>query len=114
MLLTALEFLCLQTIDVSVYEVIVVDNNSTDNTNIVVDEFCRESNQGLSHARNRGWREARGQYMWLLWMMTRRPVAIGSKMGFRCFCEIEISGSSFKQINFWGGFDITDGWYLRH
>jgi hypothetical protein len=26
----------------------------------------------------------------------------------------EISGSSFKQITFWGGFDyITDGWYLR-
>ena len=26
----------------------------------------------------------------------------------------EISGSSFRQITFWGGFDyITDGWYLR-
>jgi hypothetical protein len=26
----------------------------------------------------------------------------------------EISGSSFKQITFWGGFDyITDGWYLQ-
>jgi glycosyltransferase involved in cell wall biosynthesis len=97
MLVTALESLCLQTIDVSVYEVIVVDNNSTDNTSIVVDEFCRryfnirycqESQQGLSHARNRGWRGARGQYVAFMdddaeasrdWLAT----------GFRCFCEVQ-------------------------
>src|SRR5688572_27249140 len=54
------------------YEIIVVDNNSTDNTSSVVREFCPsfsnlryflEPQQGLSHARNRGWRKARGQYV---------------------------------------------------
>ena len=53
-------------------EVIVVDNNSTDNTHAVVDEFCRrfpnvlycfEPQQGISYARNRGWQEARGEYV---------------------------------------------------
>lgn len=72
LLVGALESLCVQTIDASVYEIIVVDNNSTDNTNVVVDtscrrhfniRYCRETQQGLSHARNRGWREARGQYV---------------------------------------------------
>jgi len=51
------------------WEVLVVDNNSTDNTRQVLDEFCRshprfrylfEAKQGLSHARNAGIREARG------------------------------------------------------
>jgi len=52
------------------WEVLVVDNNSTDQTREVVEEFCRrcpgrlryafESQQGLSRARNLGIREARG------------------------------------------------------
>ncbi len=54
------------------YEVIVVDNNSTDNTREISKEYenkipnlryCFEPRQGLSHARNRGWREARGEYV---------------------------------------------------
>jgi len=66
----ALHTLCHQTLDKSEYEVIVVDNNSTDGTRELVEEFCRrfshvrycfEPKQGLSHARNRGWREARGE-----------------------------------------------------
>lgn len=50
-------------------EVIVVDNNSTDNTEAVVKEFGRkiryvkEPNQGLSHARNRGLAEANGRFI---------------------------------------------------
>jgi glycosyltransferase involved in cell wall biosynthesis len=68
----ALQSLCEQSIETSEYEVVVVDNNSTDKTREVVDEFCRrftnvrycfEPKQGLSHARNRGWREARGEYV---------------------------------------------------
>jgi GT2 family glycosyltransferase len=51
-------------------EVLVVDNNSTDNTARVVQEFSDrsprvkyvfEGAQGLSHARNRGIKEAQGQ-----------------------------------------------------
>lgn len=55
-------------------ECIVVDNNSTDNTQAAVAEFARrhpdmnlrivtERRQGLSHARNRGIAESRGQYI---------------------------------------------------
>ncbi len=62
-----LESLCHQTRNVSDFHVIVVDNNSTDNTREVVFEFNKrisrlyyilEINQGLSYARNRGWRES--------------------------------------------------------
>jgi glycosyltransferase involved in cell wall biosynthesis len=52
------------------WEIVVVDNNSSDATSSVVAGFSRstaipvryvfESRQGLSHARNRGIREARG------------------------------------------------------
>ena len=53
-------------------EVIVVNNNSTDDTAEVAQRFCGpgspcrvvlEESQGLAHARNRGWREARGEYV---------------------------------------------------
>ena len=53
------------------WEVLVVDNNSKDHTRQVVERFCNrhprrfrylfESRQGLSHARNRGIQEARGE-----------------------------------------------------
>ena len=68
----ALKTMCNQTLDTSFYEVIVVDNNSSDNTAHVAKDFCErfsnvryclESKQGLSHARNRGWREAQGEYV---------------------------------------------------
>jgi glycosyltransferase involved in cell wall biosynthesis len=55
------------------WEVLVVDNNSTDETRAVVEGFCRqhpgrfrylfESRQGLSQARNAGIREARGDIL---------------------------------------------------
>lgn len=107
LLVAALESVCIQTISASMYEVIVVDNNSSDDTNIVVGEFCHrhiniryclEPQQGLSHARNRGWREARGQYVAFLdddarasrdWIETAlhcfgwirpEPLAIGGKI----------------------------------
>jgi glycosyltransferase involved in cell wall biosynthesis len=66
-----LESLCAQTLDKSHYEIIVVDNNSSDNTFEVTREFLGQENlrymvettPGLSHARNRGLREAQGKYV---------------------------------------------------
>jgi glycosyltransferase involved in cell wall biosynthesis len=48
-----------------------VDNNSSDDTRATVGSFvhygnvryCLETKQGLANARNRGWQEARGQYV---------------------------------------------------
>jgi glycosyltransferase involved in cell wall biosynthesis len=51
------------------WEVVVVDNNSTDHTSRVVEDaaarglpvrYSRETNQGLCHARNRGIQDTRG------------------------------------------------------
>lgn len=58
----ALESLCAQTADIQEYEVIVVDNNSKDETHAVVDEYkdklniryILETNQGVSISRNTG------------------------------------------------------------
>jgi glucosyl-dolichyl phosphate glucuronosyltransferase len=66
-----LETLTHQTLDRARYEVIVVDNRSTDTTRAVVESYAGEGNviyryeeqQGLSHARNNGWRVARGRYV---------------------------------------------------
>lgn len=61
-----------QTLPPADYEIIVVDNNSTDDTHAVVAglqkrirniRYCLESRQGLSHARNHGWQTARGTYV---------------------------------------------------
>lgn len=67
-----LEGLTRQDVPSSRYEVIIVDNNSTDGSGNLAEEYCRkmsnyrcvcETQQGLSHARNRGCREARGEYL---------------------------------------------------
>lgn len=67
-----LDSLSCQSIGIFRYEVIIVDNNSTDNTQDVIqrylDEFTqfrcvREPRQGLSYARNRGFQEALGKYV---------------------------------------------------
>ena len=72
LLANVLQTLGEQSLAPSEYEVIVVDNNSTDQTRIVAERFCQrypnmrycfEPKQGLSHARNRGWQEARGDYV---------------------------------------------------
>jgi glycosyltransferase involved in cell wall biosynthesis len=64
----AVESLVAQTVDASEFEVVLVDNNSTDGTFEWGTEFARsypslrvfrETNQGLSFARNRGVEEAR-------------------------------------------------------
>lgn len=63
-----------QTLDQSLgWEILIVDNNSNDDTRQVVEDFQRwhpeliryifEPQQGLSYARNRGIREARGEIL---------------------------------------------------
>jgi len=70
----ALESVAFQTLPHSVeWEVLVVDNNSSDQTRAVVEDFCLrhpgrfrylfEPQQGLSYARNAGVREARGKIL---------------------------------------------------
>ncbi len=65
----ALQKLTEQTLPAKDYEIIIVDNRSTDNTAAICQEFISthpfyniryvfESNKGLSFARNRGWQEA--------------------------------------------------------
>lgn len=64
--------LCEQQLSSELYEVIVVDNNSQDNTAEVVSSYMNkkeniryvtEKKQGLSHARNRGCEKAKGEYL---------------------------------------------------
>lgn len=72
LLADALQTLCEQHLDSDEYELIVVDNNSTDNTRAVTESFaqrypnvryCFEALQALSYARNRGSQEAKGEYV---------------------------------------------------
>ena len=74
MLAQALESVAASSVPIAVdWEVLVVDNNSTDQTKAVVEDFCRrypgrfrylkEPQQGLCHARNAGVREARGSVL---------------------------------------------------
>ncbi len=67
-----LEDLARQTADRRDFEVLIVDNGSTDGTAARARAFCEshanarhviEPRQGLAHARNRGWREGRGRYI---------------------------------------------------
>jgi glycosyltransferase involved in cell wall biosynthesis len=68
----AIESLLNQNVNPLLYEIIVVNNNSDDNTEAVVKVFTEnysnirivlEPNQGLSHSRNRGYREAKAEYV---------------------------------------------------
>ena len=68
----ALQTVCEQSLPSQEYEVIVVDNNSTDQTSTVAQDFaarysnvryCFEPKAGLSIARNTGWQEANGAYV---------------------------------------------------
>jgi glucosyl-dolichyl phosphate glucuronosyltransferase len=68
----AIQSLSEQSLATDCYEILVVDNRSTDNTKqIVKEEFAHISNlrylyepiQGLSQARNSGWQNALGKYV---------------------------------------------------
>ena len=63
-----------QTLDRSLFEIVLVDNNSPGNTKEITENFIRENgeltvsyhletNQGLSHGRNRGIKEAKGAFI---------------------------------------------------
>ncbi|MBE7474449.1 MAG: glycosyltransferase family 2 protein [Anaerolineales bacterium] len=63
--------------DPAIFEIVIVDNNSTDNTQSLVLAFAQahpdlgvhyllETNQGLSYARNRAVREANGEFLCFL------------------------------------------------
>jgi glycosyltransferase involved in cell wall biosynthesis len=67
-----LDSLANQTIDKTLYEVIIINNNSTDSTENIIKKFIDEKSnfrafieleQGLSFARNRGYKEAGGKYI---------------------------------------------------
>ncbi len=66
-----LDALVTQTLPKSEYEVIVVDNRSTDETREILDEFSRahsliylyEARLGAAVARNTGWRAAQGRWV---------------------------------------------------
>ncbi|PLX78352.1 MAG: hypothetical protein C0616_14770 [Desulfuromonas sp.] len=68
----ALESLTRQTINPANLEVVVVDNNSTNDTAELIERFrprlphfqgLHENRQGLSFARNHGWRSSRGDFI---------------------------------------------------
>jgi glucosyl-dolichyl phosphate glucuronosyltransferase len=74
MLRAALDSLASQSLRKSAYEVLIVDNASTDTTRNVFEafasdnpdvsvEYIYEPTQGLGYARNTGWRSARGSYV---------------------------------------------------
>jgi glycosyltransferase involved in cell wall biosynthesis len=72
LLRSAAQSVCEQTLASDEFELIIVDNNSRDNTKLVAAEFCArypnvryccETAQGLAHARNRGLAEAHGLYV---------------------------------------------------
>lgn len=67
-----IQSLIIQSAPSDIYEVVVVDNNSTDKTGETAStlinnhqniSMVHESEQGLSHARNRGWREAHSEWV---------------------------------------------------
>ncbi len=67
-----LQSLADQTIDRDLFEILVINNNSTDNTPDIAASFSEkiqnfriiiETKQGLSYARNRGWIESQGKYI---------------------------------------------------
>lgn len=66
--------ICAQDFDKNQYEILVIDNNSTDNTSSIIEWYIKEcpeqricsikeSKQGLSNALNRGIREAEGEFL---------------------------------------------------
>lgn len=64
-----------QKIDKSLYEVIIVNDGSPDNSQNIIDDFCtkyenvrslKQINQGLSIARTNGLTLARGEYIWFI------------------------------------------------
>lgn len=71
----SLDQLTTQSLSHGNFEIVVIDNNSTDDTFDKIEKYTRqydyislysEKNQGISHARNRGIKEASGEYILFL------------------------------------------------
>lgn len=89
----SIESLFAQTLDPALFEIIVIDNQSTDDTAEIVRRtggdrvrYFVEPQLGLSPARNRGWREARGRWVGYLdddakaapdWLVVAQSIATG-------------------------------------
>lgn len=91
-----LESLALQTVAPRQFEIVIVDNNSPDNTEDVCDEFMRrradlniryfkEVNQGISYARNRGVTEAQGKF--ITFMDDDETVTADFLQNLNAFCQ---------------------------
>lgn len=70
-----LDSLLRQGLEEELYEVIVVNDGSTDDGPAIVEQYCRkypnfrlvnQENQGVGSARNRGIDEAQGEYLWFV------------------------------------------------
>lgn len=70
-----LESVTTQDIPFSDYEIIIVNDGSTDNTPQIIDKYAKDysnitvlhqKNQGLSVARNNGLNQAKGEYIWFI------------------------------------------------
>ncbi|HEX5412415.1 MAG TPA: glycosyltransferase [Terriglobia bacterium] len=94
------------------WELIVVDNNSSDNTRAVVEEFAQtspfevryffETRQGLSHARNTGVARAAGEII----AFTDDDVTMAPEWLrelVRAFGKFDCAGVGGKSIPAWGG-----------
>ena len=72
LLVKCLQSLIDQSVDKSLYEIIVVNNNSTDNTQQIINQFTqkninlreiKEKKRGFSYTCNTGWKNAKGKYV---------------------------------------------------
>ena len=124
-----LQSLVEQTLAKERYEILVVDNNSTDNTRDLVTSLSQrhshirylfEENQGLSFARNRGWSEAKEELVayldddataapdWCERIVTAfscvspAPVAVGGPILPRLRCNPPWWFSSRLETRTWG------------
>lgn len=68
----AVDSLINQTLEKSKYEILIIDNNSNDGTNDIVNQhyshiknirYILEPRQGVAHARNTGWQNSKGKYV---------------------------------------------------
>jgi glucosyl-dolichyl phosphate glucuronosyltransferase len=95
----ALQSLVDQTLDRRMYEIIVVDNASSDGTSQIMRNFKEEHPEhhvvltdeervGLAHARNTGVRQARGLYVAFM-DDDARANRTWLETGLRCICEVQ-------------------------